>query len=72
MGTMQFRDGRQTWFSGRNGLFLCSGIRAIYQEDAKTFVVQPLTSKGVPGRCFIEIPADELDAVIQTMKTARR
>ena len=43
-------------FLGRNGAFHASGLEVTEHNDVVTMT--PITGKGRPARCFIEIPKD--------------
>lgn len=53
---------RQTNFTGRNGYMKCSGINLLRQENS--VLLAPLTSRGCIGRCDVEIPLEDLPALI--------
>lgn len=63
---------------GKNGSWLCCGLRFTYEGEVKptsknkrhwpeAVRIQPITSKGEPGKCFIEIPVSELRAARQAI-----
>lgn len=53
---------RQTRFTGRNGYFKCSGISLMQQDDI--ILLETRTSRGFIGRCNVEIPVEDLPALI--------
>lgn len=57
---------RNTAFLGRNGYFKCSGLEI--SRDGDLVQLQPVTSKGLTGRCLIEIPAEHVVEVLRAMK----
>lgn len=58
---------QSTNFLGRNGYFKCNGIEVF--KDTKSILIQPITSKGNTGRCFIEIPANSIPALSKCLHT---
>jgi len=65
----EMKTSRGTTFLGRNGTFKCMGftfdnIWEISQQNnwvAGSYVgIQPITTKGVTGRCRIEIPKEDV------------
>jgi hypothetical protein len=66
---MKIKFNEQTEFLGRNGTFRCAGIEV--QEcsaSARTILLCPITSKGIEGRCWIEMPKDDIPALIDALK----
>ena len=59
---------RNVNFIGRNGYFKASGLDVYANESI--VIVQPITSKGEIGRCSIEIPIENVTALISHLKTA--
>lgn len=58
---------KQTTFLGRNGVFKATGLeitRCLDADDRSVIVLEPVTSKGVTGRCNIEIPPEDIPALI--------
>lgn len=57
-------------FLGRNGTFKAKGLSVFDYETADTIVFEPITSKGVIGRCSIEVPkyAPSLRELIATLQ----
>lgn len=56
---------RQTNFLGRNGYMNCSGLdlcKGGLRDDLA--LLSPLTSRGQVGRCELEIPLEDLPALI--------
>lgn len=56
---------RQTNFLGRNGYFKCSGLdlcKGGLRDDL--VILSPLTSRGYIGRCELDIPFEDLPALI--------
>jgi len=53
-------------FLGRNGVGKCTGVELRVHERPRaaddSLDVQPLTSKGIPGTCSIEVPVAFLPA----------
>jgi len=49
---------KNTGYLGRNGSFKCNGL-SIYHGNDEVFL-EPITSKGKIGRCYIRIPKDKL------------
>ena len=72
----QVKFARQTNFTGRNGYFACSGIEVLHLNHNNSVMLSPLTSRGVVGRCDIEVPLEnvpdliaQLQALIPTVVT---
>ena len=61
----ELRD-RQTNFTGRNGYFACGGIEVLHLNHNNSVMLSPLTSRGVVGRCDIEVPLENVpDLIVQ-------
>lgn len=63
---------KTTTFLGRNGVFKASGIELTHSvtvEGHSVIVIEPITSRGNPGRCNIEIPVEDLPALIAQLQT---
>jgi hypothetical protein len=58
---------RTVQFLGRNGGFKCTGVSALATSD-DTLMIEPITSKGDVGRCFIEIPIENVSAFINALE----
>lgn len=56
-------------FQGRNGMFKQTGMAV--QADAKNVTLQPFTSRGVIGNCFMEIPLESVDEVIEALRSVK-
>jgi hypothetical protein len=54
---------RKTKFTGRNGYFNASGIELMKISDNK-IMITPITGRGEPGRCDIEIPIENIRDLI--------
>lgn len=55
-------------YRGRNGVGKCNGIELNYFDPS--IRINPITSGGYPTEtCFIEIPLDEVEKVIEALKT---
>ena len=74
----QFKfKGRITRSRGRNGDILTTGLSIFkaYQrlddknETYETIRIYPITSYGKEGNCFLEIPTNELEKLIEILKT---
>jgi len=59
---------RNVNFIGRNGYFKASGLD-IYANES-IVILQPITSKGVTGRCSIEIPIEAVAALMNILNQA--
>lgn len=53
-------------FIGRNGYFKQSGIEVYFTGNTNTgkIILQPTTSRGETGRCSVEIPIENVNALI--------
>ena len=63
----QVKFARTTSFLGRNGHMKCGGIDITSFGSSVT--LSPLTSRGVIGRCNIEIPLENLPEVIAKLQS---
>jgi hypothetical protein len=57
---------RETTFLGRNGTFKASGLDITAGDEG--VLLQPVTSKGMPGRSYIAIPMENLDELIAELR----
>lgn len=57
---------RNVEFCGRNGLFKQSGI-SVAKVIGNRVILEPITSKGVIGRCSVEIPVENIPDVIKAL-----
>lgn len=78
---LRFKPTRhQPKFLGRNGEFKCKGIEMMRfinppadirepddQPSEDVIMIRPVTSHGVTGRCFIEVPTEEIPALISQL-----
>lgn len=62
---------RTVQFLGRNGGFKCTGVSVITTQD-NSVMIEPITSKGEIGRSFIEIPIENIEVFINTLKKASK
>lgn len=51
------------YYTGRNGTFAAAGI-VVEQTADGTVILRPLTTKGAPANCMIQIPADALQKFV--------
>jgi hypothetical protein len=71
---------QRTAFLGRNGYFKSTGV-SIYKDDSTVWfdaspetkpvpriILEPITSRGVTGRCCIEIPLEAIPKFIKALK----
>ena len=65
---------KATEFLGRNGTFKCAGFTMLKMGHERNVVsggsvmIWPITSKGVDGRCFIEVAVDDLEEFIRALR----
>ncbi len=64
---------KPTTFLGRNGVFKVIGITLAkvtggYDHKTPVIVIEPLTSRGLSGRCNIEIPVGDIPALITELQ----
>ena len=57
---------RRTQFLGRNGSGHQTGV-SVYGTTGATVIIEPITSKGTVGRCFIEIPKEDIPNFIDAL-----
>ena len=69
MKTIKFN--KTTHFTGRNGYFKCSGVEleTLNRGIGQSVIISPVTSKGVCGRCDIEIPRESIPALIKELES---
>lgn len=61
---------KTTSFLGRNGCFKATGLE-LSTAGSKSVILEPVTSKDEIGRCFIEIPREDiLDLIAELEKLA--
>jgi hypothetical protein len=60
--------GRTTNFTGRNGYAKCNGLDIQPLDHNESVLLAPLTSRGVVGRCDIEVPLEALPEVIAKLQ----
>jgi len=71
---IEFPKGNETTSFGRNGTMRTIGLEVSYLNfNVRITSLSPITSKGQPGRCRIEIPTEAcpfkaLDALIESQK----
>ena len=59
---------KQTRFIGRNGYFKCIGLELTKYDGENIIYVEPITSKNKLGNCQLEIPLEDIDLFIDTLK----
>lgn len=55
-----------TSFTGRNGTFYCTGLNIDKWDNI--IEINPITSQNKLGNCQIEIPLEDIDLFIDTLK----
>jgi hypothetical protein len=65
MKTKDIKYDRTVRFIGRNGYFKQSGIEVTANDNL--VILQPTTSRGETGRCSIEIPIENVGAVMNAL-----
>lgn len=56
-----------TTFTGRSGSAHCKGVE-VMELDRGGVVITPLTSKGLIGKCDIEVPKSALPELINALR----
>jgi len=59
-------------FLGRNGMFGAKAVTLVVHgtlSDVKVVSIAPITTKGIEGRCWIEIPANNIPNMIDALKS---
>ena len=56
----------KTLFTGRNGTFYCTGFN--FDKRDNIIEINPITSQNKIGSCRIEIPLEDLNLFIDTLK----
>lgn len=64
--TIKFKA--NTSFLGRNGAFVASGMEILNLNMQNVVEINPLTSRGITARCFIQIPKDNIDELIEALQ----
>lgn len=59
---------RTTNFTGRNGYAKCKGLDLQTLDHNESLLLAPLTSRGVIGRCDIEIPLESLPELVAKLQ----
>ena len=61
---------KPTTFLGRNGLFTATGLTFLKtsHKGVPTVVMEPITSRGVLGRGHLEIPVEDIPALIAELQ----
>ena len=63
---------KETTFLGRNGVFKATGVeltKSVTGEGHSVIVIEPITSRGVCGRSNIEVPTEDIPALIAKLQT---
>ena len=63
---IHWKDHQVTTYTGRNGTFKCIGLHIL--NGGSYIVLAPINSKDTAGHCFIDIPVEDLDSVINALK----
>lgn len=62
---------KPTTFLGRNGMFAATGLEInpyLTADNHSVVVLEPVTSRGVIGRCNIEIPVEDIPSLIAELQ----
>jgi hypothetical protein len=59
-----------TQFLGRNGSGKCVGVNVLHTAD-NSIMLEPITSRGLIGRCFIEVPDEAIDGLITLLEQVK-
>jgi hypothetical protein len=70
MTSMSISKELELHFLGRNGLSCMCGARVIPIEGLSALHVEPITSRGVTGRCSIQIPVGQLHQFVDALQSA--
>lgn len=68
--TITWSTTHEVGFEGRNGYFKCRGVELYCRHGATPFdkiTITAITSKGVTGKCSIDIPIHAVPAIMQTL-----
>jgi len=60
---------------GRNGTMECRGLDMClsnYYKQEPVIQITPVNSKGGLGRCYIEVPMEDIDAVIDALTQMKK
>lgn len=64
-----------TKFLGRNGTGQCTGLNLFTypnpgdtSKEHPSITISPITSKGLAGKCHIEVPIEEVPGLINTLQ----
>jgi hypothetical protein len=61
---------RTTHFLGRNGQMKCGGL-TLTTTAANSVMIEPFTSKGSVGRALLEVPNEDVPALIKALQSLR-
>ena len=64
---INFPDGQTQPWIGRNGYFKSKAI-ALTKSANNTVMIEPITTRGVTGRCLIEFPTSIIPEVIKFLQ----
>jgi hypothetical protein len=70
MTSMSISKELELHFLGRNGLGRMCGARVVPIEDLTALHIEPVTSRGVAGRCSIQIPVGQLHQFVEALQSA--
>jgi hypothetical protein len=70
MTSMSISKDLELHFLGRNGLGHMCGARIVPIEGLSALHVEPITSRGVAGRCSLQIPVGQLHQFIEVLQSA--
>lgn len=57
-------------FLGRNGMYKQAGIVAVLTRN-ECVSITPITCKGIPAKCFIEVPIENIDTFIDMLRNLK-
>ena len=59
-------NNKDIYAKGRNGRMKCVGIDLF--DNLGVLEISPINSRGIIGNCFIQLPMDKLDELIQALQ----
>ena len=56
---------------GRNGMMITTGVYINAFRTISCVDITPINSKDMLGNCFIQVPLEDVDAVIEALKSCK-
>jgi hypothetical protein len=69
---MELRFKKPGWYAGRNGLEECVGVDTFVSKASGLVSISPINSKGCVAGCYIEVPVESLDELINMLAACKK